>query len=71
MPAGRSRRCAFAALGIRVLSMRAASIGPVKHLLRSVDLGEARAVIDAACGADVGSVRPALTGWLGEQGWAL
>jgi phosphotransferase system enzyme I (PtsP) len=62
---------AFAALGIRMLSMRAASIGPVKHLLRSVDLGEARAVIDAACGADVGSVRPALTGWLGEQGWAL
>ena len=39
---------AFAAIGLRSLSMRPASVGPVKHLLRRVDLAQARAVIDAA-----------------------
>jgi phosphotransferase system, enzyme I, PtsP len=38
----------LAAMGFRTLSMRPASIGPVKHLLRRVDLSEARAVIDTA-----------------------
>jgi phosphotransferase system enzyme I (PtsP) len=38
----------FAAIGFRTLSMRPASIGPVKSLLRRCDLGEVRAVIDAA-----------------------
>ena len=33
----------FAAMGLRALSMRPASIGPVKSLLRRVDLREARA----------------------------
>ncbi len=51
------------ALGFRMLSMRAPSIGPVKHLLRRVDLREVRAVIDAARG-NGGSVRQALTEWL-------
>jgi phosphotransferase system, enzyme I, PtsP len=60
---------ALAALGLRSLSMRAASIGPVKHLLRGTDLAEARAVIDAARASGAASVRPALTAWLGEQGW--
>ena len=39
---------AFAAIGLRRLSMRPASIGPVKALLRSVDLTAAKAVIDRA-----------------------
>jgi phosphotransferase system enzyme I (PtsP) len=58
---------ALAALGIRTLSMRPASIGPVKHLIRRVDLGEVRAVIEGARAAGAGSVRPALTAWLARQ----
>ncbi|MFV0292099.1 MAG: phosphoenolpyruvate--protein phosphotransferase [Paracoccus sp. (in: a-proteobacteria)] len=38
----------FAALGIRRLSMRPASIGPVKHLIRQVSLEELRGVINEA-----------------------
>ncbi|KZY03611.1 MULTISPECIES: phosphoenolpyruvate--protein phosphotransferase [unclassified Sulfitobacter] len=38
----------FAAIGLRTLSMRPASIGPVKSLLRRCDLGEVREVIDRA-----------------------
>ncbi len=54
----------FAAIGLRNLSMRPASIGPVKHLLRRVDLEEARAVIEKACNSGAQSVRPAVMGWL-------
>ncbi|MDP3958955.1 MAG: putative PEP-binding protein [Pseudorhodobacter sp.] len=57
----------LAALGLRTLSMRPASIGPVKALLRRVDLHEARAVIDAACASGAESVRPALMDWLARQ----
>ena len=53
----------LAALGFRMLSMRAPSIGPVKHMLRRVDLREVRVVIEAAK-AEGGSVRPALMDWL-------
>lgn len=38
----------LAAMGLRGLSMRPASIGPVKHLIRKVDLEELRDVIDVA-----------------------
>jgi phosphotransferase system enzyme I (PtsP) len=62
---------ALAATGIRTLSMRPASIGPVKRLLRSVHLGEARAVIDLARTGGAQSVRAALTDWLQEQGVAV
>ncbi|SHJ03967.1 PTSINtr with GAF domain, PtsP [Palleronia salina] len=56
----------FAAMGLRSLSMRPASIGPVKHLLRRVDLNEARAVIDDARESGAQSVRPAVTEWLSK-----
>ena len=59
---------AFAAMGLRSLSMRAASIGPVKAMLRSVNLDEARAVIDSAAESGAQSVRPALRDWLREGG---
>jgi phosphotransferase system, enzyme I, PtsP len=59
---------AFAAIGLRNLSMRPASIGPVKELLRKIDLGGARAVIDAARSSGAETVRPALTDWLSKQG---
>lgn len=59
----------FAALGIRTLSMRPASIGPVKHLLRRADLTELKAVIDDARARGMQSVRPAVTSYLaGLQG---
>jgi phosphotransferase system, enzyme I, PtsP len=59
---------AFAALGLRTLSMRPASIGPVKALLRRVNLDEARAVIHAARDAGAETVRPALMEWLATVG---
>jgi len=57
----------FAAMGLRSLSMRPASIGPVKELLRRVDLNEARDVINEARKSGAQSVRPAITGWLEKQ----
>ena len=54
----------FAAIGIPALSMRPASIGPVKHLLRRVDLGEAREVIDGARRDGLQSVREPINAWL-------
>ena len=57
----------LAAIGLRTLSMRPASIGPVKSLLRRIDLSQARAVIDAAREAGAETVRPALTAWLSTQ----
>ena len=58
----------FAAMGLRTLSMRPASIGPVKHLLRNVDLGEVRKVINKARGSGDQSVRGAMRDWLGKIG---
>ena len=58
----------LAAIGLRTLSMRPASIGPVKSLLRRSDLGEVRKVIrDARHRGDM-SVRPAVMEWLRGQG---
>ena len=54
----------FAALGLRSLSMRPASIGPVKSMLRRVDLVEVRSVIDEARGSGAQSVRGAVLEWL-------
>ena len=54
----------FAAMGLRSLSMRPASIGPVKHLIRRVDLGEARSVIDEARNSGEQSVRGRVMDWL-------
>jgi phosphotransferase system enzyme I (PtsP) len=58
----------LAAIGFRTLSMRPASIGPVKHLLRRVDLSEARAVIDAARARGEDSVRGPVMEWLRSIG---
>ena len=57
----------LAAMGFRMLSMRPASIGPVKHLLRRVDLSDAREIIEQERCAGAQSVRPAITKWLAEQ----
>jgi len=58
----------FAAMGLRSLSMRPASIGPVKSLLRRIDLREARSVINEARVSGAQSVRPAVLEWLRRQG---
>ncbi|MEQ6201408.1 phosphoenolpyruvate--protein phosphotransferase [Sulfitobacter sp. HNIBRBA2951] len=53
----------FAAIGLRSLSMRPASIGPVKSLLRRCDLNEVRRLIeDARHNGDM-SVRDAVTAY--------
>ena len=54
---------ALAAIGFRELSMRAASIGPVKRLLRAVELDEVAAEIAKAEEAGAISARPALIAW--------
>ena len=56
----------FAALGLTSLSMRPASIGPVKSLIRRADLTRLKAVIDEAIAAGVQSVRPAVTAYLAQ-----
>jgi phosphotransferase system enzyme I (PtsP) len=58
---------ALAAMGLRTLSMRPASVGPVKHLIRRVKLGELRAVIDAGLARGEATLRPAVTEWLSGQ----
>lgn len=57
----------IAALGFRRLSMRPASIGPVKHLIRRVDLSALRGLIDAACAAGETNLRREITEWLARQ----
>ncbi|MGR1581402.1 phosphoenolpyruvate--protein phosphotransferase [Thalassobius sp. S69A] len=54
----------FAAMGFRMLSMRPASIGPVKHMLRRLNLVELRAVIEEARAQGHQSVRPAVMAYL-------
>ncbi|MEQ8294243.1 MAG: phosphoenolpyruvate--protein phosphotransferase [Roseovarius sp.] len=54
----------MAAIGLRSLSMRPASIGPVKSILRRTDLSELRAVIHEAREAGVQSVRPQVMEYL-------
>ena len=57
----------LAAIGMRTLSMRPASIGPVKHMLRRVDLGALYKVIETAMHSGEQSVRPAVMEWLRRE----
>jgi phosphotransferase system enzyme I (PtsP) len=57
----------FAAIGLRSLSMRPASIGPVKSLLRRSNLSEVRAVIESARERGEMSVRSSVMDYLGSQ----
>ncbi len=58
----------LAALGLRSLSMRPASIGPVKSLIRRVDLKDLRKVIDHSMESGVQSVRAAVMDYLRNLG---
>lgn len=52
------------AMGLRYLSMRPASIGPVKRLLREINLADLRAVIDRQIRDGNQTVRPAVLEYL-------
>ena len=54
----------LAAIGLHSLSMRPASIGPVKHLLRRCNLDDVRQVIHDARDAGDQTVRPAVMDYL-------
>ncbi|MCO4825776.1 MAG: phosphoenolpyruvate--protein phosphotransferase [Amylibacter sp.] len=57
----------FAAMGLRTLSMRPASIGPVKDRLMSVNLADAKIAIDEARLSGDQSVRDRIRKWYSEQ----
>uniref|UniRef100_UPI0025D46EA9 hypothetical protein n=1 Tax=Sediminimonas sp. TaxID=2823379 RepID=UPI0025D46EA9 len=57
----------LAAIGMRSLSMRPASIGPVKHMLRRIDVGKLNEVIETAMASGDQSVRPAVMEWLRRE----
>ncbi len=59
---------AFAAIGFRHLSMRPASIGKIKFLLRQVNLAEVSQTINSAMNRGDISVRDALEAYLSENG---
>lgn len=58
----------LAAMGLRSLSMRPASIGPVKSLLMRVNLDDVRAVIEAARAQGKQSVREDVTAYIRSLG---
>ena len=58
---------ALSAIGYRELSMRSASIGPVKQALRSADLRQVREVIEDARNANEASCRERLQRVVGEH----
>lgn len=57
---------ALVAIGLRSLSMRPASIGPVKALLRQADISATRATIDSLIAGGDGSIRAGLEAWMRE-----
>ncbi|MGV6812067.1 MAG: phosphoenolpyruvate--protein phosphotransferase [Brevirhabdus sp.] len=58
----------FTAMGLRSLSMRPASIGPVKSIIRRTNLTDLRQVIASARDRGEQSVRPAVTAHLKDAG---
>ncbi len=67
--AGRPLEAAtLAAIGFRELSMRPASIGPVKRLLRAIDLGEVVEILARAEAEGAVSARGALLDWAMGRG---
>jgi len=57
----------FAALGMPTLSMRPASIGPVKHMLRRLNLVELKQVINDTRNGGAQSIRQDVTAWIKDQ----
>ena len=57
----------LAAIGITKLSMRAASIGPVKHLIRKTDLKALQYIIERAYLQNVTDLRPKVRAFFESQ----
>lgn len=57
----------LAAMGLRQLSMRPSSIGPVKHLIRRINLSELSTQIETARNQGEQSVREAVLTWMKDQ----
>jgi phosphotransferase system enzyme I (PtsP) len=59
---------ALIGLGLRTLSMQPANIGPVKAMIRSLDLREVSQFVDKLCGRTDGSLRTLLAAYAAERG---
>ncbi|MGZ5928689.1 MAG: phosphoenolpyruvate--protein phosphotransferase [Rhizomicrobium sp.] len=62
---------ALLGLGIRTLSMQPGQIGPIKMMIRSLNLGEVAAFVDRLCGRTDHSLRTRLSAFAAERGIVL
>ena len=62
---------ALVGLGLRTLSMQAGQIGPVKNMIRSINLAEVSAFVDRLCGRTDHSLRTRLSAFAAERGIVL
>jgi phosphotransferase system enzyme I (PtsP) len=62
---------ALLGLGLRTLSMQPANIGPIKMMIRSMDLSEVTPFVTKLCGRTDHSLRTRLTAFAAERGIAL
>jgi phosphotransferase system, enzyme I, PtsP len=62
---------ALLGLGIRTLSMQPGQIGPIKMMIRSLNLGEVAAFTDRLCGRTDHSLRTRLSAFAAERGIVL
>jgi phosphotransferase system enzyme I (PtsP) len=62
---------ALLGIGLRTLSMHPANIGPIKLMIRSMDLSEVTPFVHKLCGRTDHSLRTRLTAFAAERGIAL
>ena len=62
---------ALLGLGIRTLSMQPGQIGPIKMMIRSLNLSEVAAFVDRLCGRTDHSLRTRLSAFAAERGIVL
>jgi phosphotransferase system enzyme I (PtsP) len=62
---------ALLGLGLRTLSMQPGQIGPIKMMIRSLNLGEVAAFVDRLCGRTDHSLRTRLSAFAAERGVVL
>jgi len=62
---------ALLGLGIRTLSMQPGQVGPIKMMIRSLNLGEVSAFVDRLCGRTDHSLRTRLSAFAAERGIIL
>jgi phosphotransferase system enzyme I (PtsP) len=62
---------ALLGLGLRTLSMQPGQIGPIKMMIRSLNLGEVSAFVDRLCGRTDHSLRTRLAAFAAERGIVL